>query len=183
MSRCLRAARIQEPSPSIGVRQHIASEIGDAVVDSAAHLGRQRQHAAQHLAQRSQIVLRDPLGQLQQMLAQQRLVVEHGFEVLHLEIRRRRDLDRRHHADQLLVAKRRDHARTPLRDCPCAHAIGERAIQRHRQRDFADKQASGATPSLPATPAARANRLRNLCTAVHSRMPLFTVHRLQYNSC
>ena len=119
--------------------QHVAAQIGDAVVDGAAHLGRQRQHGAQHLAQRRQVVLRSPLGQLQQVLAEQRLLVEHGFEIPHLEIRRSLGRERRHHADELLVAEGHDDTRPALRRLPQAHAVGKRVVQRHRQRDFAER--------------------------------------------
>ena len=69
--------------------QNIAAQVGNAVVDGAPHFGHQRQHGAQHFAQRRQIILRRPLGQLQQMLAEQRLLVQHGLEIPHLELGRR----------------------------------------------------------------------------------------------
>ena len=60
--------------------QHVAAQVGDAVVNGAAHLGHQRQHAAQHLAQRREIVLRNPFGQCEQVLAEQRLFVKNCFD-------------------------------------------------------------------------------------------------------
>ena len=150
--------------------QHVAAQVGDAVVDGAPHLGHQRQHAAQHLAQRGQVVLRHPLGQGQQMAAQQGFLVQHRLQVTDLKLRRRFDVERRHHPDQLLVAEGGDHPRAPLRKLPLAHRVGKGAVQRHRQRDFAvgghgmQHQCSGINLQIRASTAAlfntRANRFR-----------------------
>ncbi len=129
-------------SPDLGISLHrrsqqIPSQVGDSVVNGTTHLGRKRQHAAQHFAKRSQVVLRRPRAQFQQVVAQQRLLVEYGLEVPHFEISRRLGSQSRHHADQLLAAKRHNHARPTLRRLPLAHAVSKRVVQRHRQRDFA----------------------------------------------
>ena len=133
--------------------KHVAAQVGDAVVDGAPHLGRQRQHAAQHLAERRQVILRDPLGQCQQMLAEQRLLVEHCLEILAPRSPAERlTLTRRHHADELFVAERHDDARAALRRLALAHRIGEGAVQRHGQRDFAVGGHGGAISSLTDLP-------------------------------
>ena len=67
-------------------RQNVAAQIGDAVIDGAPDFGRKRQHGAQHFAERRQVVLRGPLGELQQMIAEQRLLVEHGLKILDLDV-------------------------------------------------------------------------------------------------
>jgi hypothetical protein len=118
-------------------RENVAAKIGEAVVDGAANFRSQRQHGAQHLAERRQVVLRDPLRELEQMIAEQRLFVEHGLEIFDLDFCRRLGVDRRDHADQLLVAEGRNHARATLRRLAQADPIGKRVVQRHGQRDFA----------------------------------------------
>lgn len=55
--------------------QHIASEVGDAVVNGAAHFGHEGQHGAQNFSERSEVILRNPFGKLQQRLTEQRLLV------------------------------------------------------------------------------------------------------------
>ena len=75
------------------------------------------------------------------MLAEQRLLVENCFNGTRLKIRRSRRGERGDHADQLLIAKRHDHPRPALGLLPSRHRIGERAVQRHGQRDFAVRQA------------------------------------------
>ncbi len=97
------------------LRQHIPPQAGNPVVNRAPHLSRERQHGAQYLAKRRQIVLRRPRAQFQQVLAEQRLLIEHGLEIPHLKIRRSFGLKRRHHADQLLIAEGHNHPRSALR--------------------------------------------------------------------
>ena len=118
-------------------RQHVAAQAGDAVVDGAADLGHERQHAAQHLAQRGQVILGHPLGQREQAVAEQRFLIQHRLKEADLKIRRRFGVEAGDHPDQLFLPERHDHARAPLRKLPLAHRVGERAVQRHGQCDFA----------------------------------------------
>jgi hypothetical protein len=117
--------------------QRIPPRIGNAVIDSALHLGHQRKHSAQHLAQRCEIVSCNPLGQLKQLVAYDRLIVEHRFKIARLEISLGLHVERDHHADQLFFVEGNDDASTTQRSLALPDRISERAIERHRQRDFA----------------------------------------------
>ncbi len=81
--------------------------------------------------------MRHPLRQRHQLLVQQRFLVQHRLKITNLHIRRGLGVDRRHYSDELLVFQRRNHARSTQRALRLAHRIGERAVQRHGQRDFA----------------------------------------------
>ena len=92
------------------------------------------------------------------MFAKQRLVIEHGFKILCLQIPcGARHIGRGDHADQLFIAKGRNYTGAALRCLVViAQRIGKCAIERHRQRDFAIKQAwesniqcSGHRPARP----------------------------------
>ncbi len=137
-----RAALAEERTPLARIAvetrgQQVAAAIGQPVVNAAAYLGRKRQHGAQHLAQRRQIILRDPIGQFEQIFAQQRLLVEHSLQVAQFHIDRSLDAGSRHHADQLLVAEGRNDARPALGRLVQPHAVGKGMVERHRQSDFA----------------------------------------------
>ncbi len=119
-------------------RENVAAEIGEAVVDGAADFRSERQHGAQHFAERREVVLRDPLGELKQMVAEQRLLVEHGLKILYLDVGWGLGGEGRHHADELFIAEGRNDARATLRLLPEAHAVDKRVVQRHGQRDFAE---------------------------------------------
>jgi hypothetical protein len=134
---------VETLSPSIsGVAveadgEHVAAEVGDAVVDGAANLGHEGQHAPQDLAQGCQVVLRNPHRQVQQVIAEQGLLVEYRLDGAGLKVRGCICAEGGDHTDQLLVAKGRDDTRAAARLLAFAHGVSKRAIQGHRQRDFA----------------------------------------------
>jgi len=66
--------------------EHAAARLRDAVGELAAHLGGERQHPAQHLAQRGDVILRNPVCKLHQLVRKQRRVVEHLWTGLDLDV-------------------------------------------------------------------------------------------------
>ena len=138
-------ARLADSLPSIsllwiavdGCGQHVAAQVGDAVVDGAAHLGCEGQHGAQDFTERGQIVLRRPRAQLQQVLAEERLFIKHSFEVPHFDVGRGIGCKRRDNSDQLFIAEGHDDTGSALRRLARSHTVGEGVVKRHGQRDFA----------------------------------------------
>src|SRR5215469_3237111 len=66
--------------------ERVQSFGGDVIARGAAELGRQRQHAAQYLADWRDVIVRDPLSQLHQLIRQcwrriQHLLYSLGFEM------------------------------------------------------------------------------------------------------
>ncbi len=74
------AARAARRTLLGAIEQDGLAGFADAVAGGAAHLRHERQHAAQHLAQRHEVVLRNPGGQLHELGVEDRLLVEHGFD-------------------------------------------------------------------------------------------------------
>jgi len=80
------------------------------------------------------------------LLVQQRFIVQYGFKIADLEVRRRFHVQRGNHPDELFVAERSNHPRAALRKLARAHRVGKGAVQRNGQRDFA---ADGHGRQLP----------------------------------
>src|SRR6202042_1084088 len=103
------------------------------------HLRCQRQQSTQHLAQRSNVVRTNPLGQLHQLARKYGGVVEHLLHRLHFKVINGRILMHpHHHPHQLLPAERHQHSR-PHHRYHSVHRIGKHLIQRHRQRNIAEQ--------------------------------------------
>src|ERR1700683_1859287 len=74
------AARATRRTLLGAIEQDRFAGFADAVAGRAAHLGHERKHAAQHLAQRHNVVLRNPRGQLHELSIEDRLLVKHRFD-------------------------------------------------------------------------------------------------------
>ncbi len=117
--------------------QSALAGLGDPVHHLLPHLRHQRQHSAQHLAQRRQIVLADPARELEQLRRDDRLVIEDALDGFRFD-RRRLVMQTGHDADQLLIAKRDDNAATQRRRMRRIDAIREMRIEWHRHGDIAE---------------------------------------------
>ena len=118
--------------------QRALSSLGNAVDEVAVHLGGQRHHAAEHLAQRRNVVLRDPLRKMHQLIGEQRRVVEHLLHGLDRDRVRWPFVMHAHHdSHQPLPTEGHQYARANCR-LDAVHRIGEGPVQRHRQRNVTE---------------------------------------------
>jgi hypothetical protein len=102
----------------------------------AAHLAHQRQHGAQHLAHGRDVVLRDPLGQIEQLLGQDGIFIENADERFGFD-RRRIVMHAQHDAGQLLIAKGHQHTGANGRSDVCER-VGKGAVERNGQGYIAE---------------------------------------------
>src|ERR1700676_2233089 len=58
-----------------------ASFLGDAITDGSLKFSAEREHAAKHFAERSEIIIGDPFAQPHQLLVKNRLRVQCAYEV------------------------------------------------------------------------------------------------------
>ncbi len=123
-------------SPLCRFVQRRPSRLGDAERPRALHLRAQRQHGAEDLAERRQVVVGDPFAQAHQLGIEHGCGVEDFKDVLGLD-RWRAIMQRGHHARQPQVAEGHQHASADHRLRP-VQPIGETGLQRHRQRDIAE---------------------------------------------
>ncbi len=116
----------------------VAAGIGQRPDLPPPHLRRQRQHAAQHLAQRRAVVARDPAPQRQQLRIQHRLGIDQP-ERLARGHGRRLVMAAEDHARQPARSERRHDAAARARAVPqcLGQRVGEWLIHRHRQADVA----------------------------------------------
>ena len=120
-----------------GAGEHIAAEVGDAVVDGAADFGHEGQHAAKDFAEGGEIVLGHPLGELEELVAEKGLVVEDGFEVADFKLGWLGEVGGGDHADEFLVVEGDDDACAALGMLVLLDGVGEHAVKGDGQRDFA----------------------------------------------
>ena len=78
----------------------------DAIAGCTAHLRHERKHAAQHLAQWRDVVLRNPGGQFHELSVEDRLLIKHCFDRPRLDWRRF-IVQAGDYADQFFVAERK----------------------------------------------------------------------------
>ena len=91
------------------IEQDGLARFADAIAGRAAHLSHERKHAAQHFAQRRQVVLRNPGGQLHELGVEDRLLVKHRFNQPCLD-RRSFIVQAGDHPNQLFLAEGHDDA-------------------------------------------------------------------------
>ena len=104
----------------------------DPALADTANFSAKRQHGAEDLADRRNIVLRDPFGQAQQCGIEQRLGVE-DVENFFCRDRRWMIVQRSHYASQPVSAEGYEHAAANYRLC-AIDAISKRSGQRNWQR-------------------------------------------------
>ena len=116
----------------------VAAGVGERVELAAADFGGQREHAAQHLAERGAVVGGDPAGERDQ------LVVEHGLGIDQAEGVADGHVGRlvvagERHAGELARAEGHDEAAAGLDAVAqgLGQRVGEGAVERHRQADVA----------------------------------------------
>src|SRR5215467_7890436 len=90
------------------------SVFGDGIDPGLSYFGREWKHAAKDLAERSEIILRDPLAKVHQALVQYRLGVEHLQKLFSFN-GRLAVMQSGHHAGLALVAERNQHSPTHWR--------------------------------------------------------------------
>src|ERR1041385_1583151 len=111
--------------------QRLVANLSDPVELGLLDLRRQRQHAPKHIADRCEIILRDPLPQLHEPFIQHRLRIQHLEHSLGLH-GRGAIMQRRHHAGNTLIAKWNKHTPTHYW-LVLGNLVGECHVQRDRQ--------------------------------------------------
>ena len=127
----------RRPGHSRQMQRHLSS-VGDAIRNRPLKLSRQRQHGTKHLANRGKIVIGNPLAELQ------KLFIENGREIKRFQnflgfYIRRPIMQLHDNSRQSLLPERHQHTPTHNRLHPRRDGVGERHVQRHRERDVAEK--------------------------------------------
>ncbi len=121
--------------------QRLVPSFGDGVNPGLLDLRRQRQHGAENLPDRRQVVVRNPLTQLHQRGIKHRLGVQNLKDSLGLH-GRLAVMQRRDHAGEPLIAERNQHAGADHRR-RTGNLVGKRHVQRDRQDNVAERGHGG----------------------------------------
>ncbi len=124
------------------MQRHVAL-IRDAISDCPFELCREWQHGAEDFANRSEVIIGNPLAKFQQLLVEDRREIE-GFDnffyldrwglSLRLAIMQ---LD--NDAPHPLLSERHQHAPADHRLHACRNGVGERHIERHGECNVAEE--------------------------------------------
>lgn len=115
----------------------VAPGIGDAVAESVAHFGAERKHAAKDFADRSEVVLRDPLSKFKELGGKQGRGVKDSFDSFGFEVGGRIGMKGGHESDEFFVAEGDNDAGSWLYIHARLQAVGEGPVKRNRERHFA----------------------------------------------
>ncbi len=114
----------------------------DAVANCFFEFRAQRQHGPEHFADRSEVVVGNPLAQAYQLGIEHRRRIEHADDILGLNFRlliMQRCDDSRH----ALLPERHKHASADHRLHPLGNSVGEDDVERHRQSYVAEFRHEG----------------------------------------
>src|SRR5262249_34629317 len=107
------------------------SRLSDGICPGPFHLRREWQHGAQYLADGSEIVVRDPFAQLEQVLIEHRRGIKYRMDTLGFD-RRRGIVQRRNNPGQALSTEGYQDASANNRS-HTVNTVGEYHVQGHRQ--------------------------------------------------
>jgi hypothetical protein len=110
---------------------------GDAIADEAFEFRAQRQHGAEDFSEGSEVVIRDPAAEVQELRIEHRHGVEHADEILDLD-GRLAVVQLNHDARHALLTKWDQHAPADNRRGIRRNAVGECHVQRHGQGNVAE---------------------------------------------
>ena len=116
----------------------VAARVGQRIDFAAADVGRQRQHAAQHLAERRAVISRDPFAQREQFGVEHRLGVDQAQRFARLDAGRF-VMASQDHAGKAAAAERHQYAAARL-DAMAQRfrkGVSEGLVERDRQADVA----------------------------------------------
>ena len=120
--------------------QRFESGVGDAIHTRAFYFGAKRKHGAEHFADGSNVVLRNPASELQQGCVEHWRRIENLGDVFRCDLRLA-IMQFNNDSGKPLFAKWNEHASADHRNVS-VYAIGENDVERYGNRDVAELRLS-----------------------------------------